>query len=245
MNQQNEPQQRSQGNVEIEAIGSVISAAIDLMVNEDPDDPATEEHAHAIRYALVQYINLSVAVNADGTEIDSSGAPSGSVEDIDVAGNKLLRLTEGLTEAIEKLELQEELRQLRHAVAGLAVSIARFGAKLDTLEPVAESFAVLADETHEPARAATLGYLMEEAIDAFNPMYAPTDASRKMYLKWGSVATHSHDTELMQRAFDRMGKIIPGDLPVFFRKAVDEMEQADHPPEVKAVLQAYYDRQPC
>ncbi len=242
MNQENEPQQGSQGNVEIEAIGSVISAAIDVMVNEDPDDPTTEENAHAIRYALVQYINLSVAVNADGTEIDRSGAPSGSIEDIDVAGNKLLRLTEGLTAGIEKLGLQEELRQLRHAIAGLAVSIARFGAKLDTLEPVADSFSVLADETHEPARAATLGHLMEEAIDAFNPMYAPTGASRTMFLKWGSVATRSQDTTLMQRAFDRMAQVIPGDLPAFFREAT---AQTDHPEEVKAVLQSYYDKQPC
>jgi hypothetical protein len=149
----------SQGNVAIESIGSVISAAIDVLTEANPDDPETRERAHSVRYALVKFVNLAVSVSSDGTQVnlDGDSTPMGSAEDIEVAGNQLLRATTGLVADLETAGFLDELKQVHHAVAGLAVSIARFGAKLESLEPVANAFAALADETHEPARLATLG----------------------------------------------------------------------------------------
>ncbi|MGB5831194.1 MAG: hypothetical protein WBG92_04295, partial [Thiohalocapsa sp.] len=190
--------------------------------------------------------------SSDGTqmELDGDGAPMGSAEEIGVAGNQLLRATTGLVADLDKDGLVEEQKQLHHAVAGLAVAIVRAGARLEVLEPVANAFAALADETQEPERLTTLGYLMEEAITASSPVAAyraeisgSSHPSRMMLLNLGVVATRSHDTELMERAFDRMAENIPTDLAAFLRGAVDEMEQAGHPEEVKALLLTYQDRQ--
>jgi len=246
MNEENQQHERSQGNVQVEAIGSVISAAVDVLANENPDDDVAQERAHAFRYSLVQYINLAVGVTTDGTQmaVDGSGSPMGTVVEIGVAGNQLLRHTEELAMGVHAAGMHDELTQLRHAVAGLSVSIARAGAKIEVLEPVVEAFTVLAETTEEPERLTTLGYLMEEAISAINPTIASNTALRAMHLKWGSVATRSHDTELMQLAYDHMAKTIPGDLPAFFREAVAEMEEAGRPDDVKAMIQAYHDRQP-
>jgi hypothetical protein len=239
----------SQGNVAIESIGSVISAAIDVLVEANPDDPQTLERAHSVRYALVELVNLAVSVSSDGTQLDVDGdrAPMGSAEDIEIAGNRLLRATTGLVADLKNAGFLEELKQLNHALAGLAVAIARFGAKLESLEPVAHAFAALADETHEPERLATLGYLMEEALTAAGPGVAsgsaPADSSRLMHIALSRVAIRSHDTALMACAFDRMAQHLPADLPAFLREAVAEMEQAGHPEEVKAVIRAYHEQQ--
>jgi hypothetical protein len=225
----------SKGNVAIEGIGSVISAAIDVLTEANPDDPETLERAHSVRYALVKFVNLAVSVSSDGTQMnmDGDGAPMGCAEDIEVAGNQLLRATTGLVAELETAGFLEELKQLQHAVAGLAVSIARFGAKLESLEPVANAFAALAGETHEPERLATLGYLMDEVLTASTPGVESgiesAESSRLMHIELNSVAIRSHDTELMECAFDRMAEHMPADLPAFLREAVVEMEQADHP----------------
>ena len=238
----------SQGNVAIESIGSVISAAIDVLTEADPDDPETLERASSVRYTLVKFVNLAVSVSSDGTQVNMDGdsAPMGSAEDIEVAGNELLRATTGLIADLETAGFLEELKQLRHAVAGLAVSIARFGARLESLEPVANAFAALADETHAPERLATLGYLMEEALTAASPGVEsgrePAESLRLMHLTLSSVAIRSHDTALMACAFDRMAQHLPADLPAFLREAVVGMEQAGHPEEVKAVIRAYHER---
>ncbi len=238
----------SQGNVAIESIGSVISAAIDVLAEANPDDPETQARAHSMRYALVKFVNLAVSVSSDGTQVNMDGdsTPMGSAEDIEVAGNQLLLATTGLVADLETAGFLEELKQLHHAVAGLAVSIARFGAKLEGLEPVANAFAALADETPEPERLATLGYLMEEALIAFSPSVEsgiePAESSRLMHIALGSVSIRSHDTELMECAFDRMAQHMPADLPAFLREAVVEMEQTGHPEEVKAVIRAYHER---
>lgn len=235
----------SQGNVAIESIGSVISAAIDVLVEADPDDPQTQERAHSVRFELVQFVNLTVSMSSNGTQMDVDGdsAPMGSVENIKVAGNQLLRATAGLAADLENAGFLQELKQLQHAVAGLAVSIARFGADLESLEPVANAFAALADETHDPERLATLGYLMDEALTASSTGMESSESSRLMHIKLSSVAIRSHDTELIKHAFDRMAEHMPADLPAFLREAVVEMEQAGHPEEVKAVIRAYHERQ--
>ncbi|UHD17825.1 hypothetical protein [Thiocapsa bogorovii] len=238
----------SQGNVAIESIGSVISAAFDVLTEANPDDPETLERAHSAGYALVKFVNLAVSLSSDGTQVnlDGDGAAMGSAEDIEVAGNQLLRATTGLVADLETAGCLEELKQLRHAVAGLAVSIARLGARLESLEPVANAFAALARETHEPERLATLGYLMDEVLTAFTPGVESgiesAESSRLMHNELNSVAIRSHDSELMECAFDRMAEHMPADLPAFLREAVVEMERADHPEDVKAVVRVYHER---
>lgn len=228
---------------EIQAIGSVISAAIDALAEAKPDDPETAESGQAIRYALVNFINLTLGLVPGSDETQE--APT---EELEVAGNQLLGATTGLVDGLRDAGLTDELKQLNHAIAGTAVCLVRADAGLTSIEPVANAFVAVADETSDSERLTTLGYLMDEVLSASKPGSDCAQGSessgpwRDMNLRLGHVATRTQDTELMQSAFERMAENIPEDLPAFFRETMDEMERAGYPDDVQAVIRAHHDR---
>jgi len=232
----------SEANTEIEAIGSVFSAAIEVLNDTRPDDPMTVGVSHTIRDALIRFITLAMGEAEGGKQPDS-------VETLEAAGNQLLSLTPGLVSGLENAGLLDALKQLQHAIAGAAVWLARAGAQLHRLEPVANALAALANDTHEPERLARLGYLIGEVVAASDPgsefRGAAYGAARPWYvlhINWGIVATRSRDTVLMKRAFDRMADNVPADLPAFLRQAMQKMERDAYPDDVKAVIREYHDR---
>jgi len=234
----------SENNLDIEAIGNVFSAAIEVMIDARPDDPMIVEGSHSIRYALVRFVKL-----ATGMGPDAGGAQPAAAGDLGAAGNQLLSLTPELVSGVENAGLVEELKQLRHAIAGLAVWLARAGAQVQCLDPVTNAFAALANDTHEPERLTRLGYLIEEVITASDPgdelrgsAYGAARSWYVMHANWGIVATRSLDTTLMKHAFDRMSETIPAELPSFFRQAMAKMEQGGCPEDVKALIRRYQDR---
>ncbi len=233
-----------EANLDIEAIGNVFSAAIEVMIDARPDDTMVVEGSHSIRYALVRFAQLAM-----GKGSDQGAADPAPVEDLEAVGNQLLGLTPDLVSGVENSGLVEELKQLRHAIAGLAVWLARSGAQVQCLDPVANAFAALANDTDEPERLTRLGYLMEEVISASDPgeesrgsAYGSSRSWYVMHINWGIVATRSLDTTLMKRAFDGMSKNVPADLPALLRQAMSKMEQGGYPEDVKAVIRAYQDR---
>lgn len=232
----------SEANTEIEAIGSVINTAIEIMVDAKPDDPMLVETGHSVRYALVSFIKLAM----DRGEGETTPA---SLEDLEAAGNQLLGLTAGLTSGLADAAPQEAVRQLQHGIAGAALWLARAGAQVQCLEPVGNAFAALANVTDEPERLKRLGHLMEEVIAASDPgeelrgvAYGAARPWYVMHINWGIVATRSQDTALMKRAFDRMAVNVPADLPAFLRQALQKMEQDAYSDDVKAVIREYHDR---
>lgn len=230
--------------LEIQAFGKVLKDNVERFAATRPHDPATLETTRTLGEALAQFVDIAEHVDS-GDE-----APARlTAEDMDRIGIHVLPLMEAVVEGVQDHIEPADQATLQRAVAGASVWLARAGARLEHLEPVANAFAAVANATRDPAELAALCLLMEEVLMGANAAVKaepetsdPLRPWRLMNLNWGIMATRSHDTALMRRVFDQMAMHIPADMPAFFREGMDEMTRSDYPVHVKEVMQAYHDQ---
>lgn len=230
--------------VDIPTFGKVLKDNVARFAATRPDDPETRETTRSLGDALAQFVDIAEHVDA-GDEVLTQLTPG----DMDRIGDHVLTLMEAVVAGVQGHMGPADEAMLQRAVAGTAVWLARAGARLQHLEPVANAFAAVANQTQDPAELAALCRLMEEVLMGAGPAVKadlevsnPVRPWRMMNLNWGIIATRSQDTALMRRAFDRMAEHIPADMPSFFREGMGEMERAGYPADVKDVMQTYHDQ---
>jgi hypothetical protein len=171
------------------------------------------------------------------------GAPDPSA-----LGDRCIDLLARLAALAGRLRLPQHARQVEALSLPLACWIARRGGELGHLAPVADAAGALANSIKAPGELATLYGLMTEVADALSPRITQeTDAAdaarpwRVLLLNRAIVATRSHRPDLMERAFQAIVEVLPGDAPDFFREAMGQMEALNYPPQVRALVQRYAD----
>ena len=63
---------------------------------------------------------------------------------------------------------------------------------------------------------------------------------RVLNINRGIIATRSHDTSLMEHAFDELIQNFPEDAESFFKQGMEQMEELDYPDHVRAVMSRYF-----
>lgn len=230
--------------MDIQAFGKVLKENVDRFAATRPDDPKTRETTRTLGDALGQFVDIAAYVDSGDEALTRL-----TTEDMDRIGDHVLTLMEAVVDGVQGHGAPADQAMLQRAVAGASVWLARAGARLEHLEPVANAFAAVANGTRDPADLAELCVLLEEVLMSASPaVKADLEASnpmrpwRVMNLNWGIIATRSHDTALMRRTFDRMAGHIPADMPAFFREGMGEMARVAYPAAVKELLQAYHDQ---
>lgn len=148
------------------------------------------------------------------------------------------------------LAARQSLPDTAEAFESLALPLAlwgaRHGSELDELEPVVNSLARLANRQHAPEVMARLCHDMDAIMQAANPRIAQADLSdpsqpwRILLLNRAIVATHSHQPELMEPAFDAIVEWLPDEALRFFAEGMGQMDVAGYPDPVRRVMQTYY-----
>lgn len=229
---------------DIQMAAPVLDEAARLYAAGGGDDPGLRETTATLQDALARFVDIAAHVDAGDAAVARL-----SDEDMDRIADHVLNLMGALVAGVDGRADADLRARLARAVAGTAVWLARAGARLERLEPAANAFAAVANGTRDAAELRELALLMEEVIVAAGPLVKADPAAgdparpwRVMNLKWGIIATRSHDTELMQHTFDRMAEHIPADLANFFREGMDEMERVGYPRHVRDVVQAYHEQ---
>jgi len=155
------------------------------------------------------------------------------------------------------METAEWARRYRHEdlahglealVLPLALLISRHEGELKEVSPLVHQLALLANQLQTPTELTQLYRIIDEVLDAMNPAFSesyeadpdPANPWRLLLLNRAIVATRSHNTKLMEPAFDAVVELLPGDCEVFFEEAMEQMEIIDYPEAVRELVKNYY-----
>ena len=146
------------------------------------------------------------------------------------------------------LGLREHSRKLESLAFPMALWLARNGGEIGRLEPVVNGVARLANAIRDHVQLEELWHLISELVQAVSPAVSQdmesTDPQRPwriLLFNWAIVATRTHRPALMVTAFDALVQNLPDDAPNFFREGMGQMDALDYPPQVRAVMETYFD----
>jgi hypothetical protein len=210
------------------------------VTSSTPEDAATD--LPTLEQAFAQLLDVMTRIESDTQS--SSDAATGDITEI---GEYALRLQESLAGIAEKPGLAEQKQPLAALTINLASWIACHNGQIETLEPVVDALALLANTTQEPQQLEQLSSVIQQIIGAVSAPVRqdlekmnPGRPWRVLLLNHGIVATRSHNTDLMESAFALLTSKLPQDASRFFSEGMQQMEALDYPPHVRKVMEKYH-----
>ena len=249
---------------DLDSISGVIREATDKVSHAfDKTDDVSVPNAispHLISKALKQFLEVLHKVDVeqitDTDELVKYQAVNNDAEDyvkaltreeISEIGNHGLQLLDTLCEWAQALQLPYQHNQIKAIMVMVALWVARHGGELNSIESVVNTLAEIANSTSEQEALAELSYMMGELISAVSVEtkfdFENIDNQhpwRVLNLNRGIIATRSHDTKIMENAFEDLIRNIPEDAETFFRQGMQQMEELNYPDHVRDVVSRYY-----
>lgn len=215
--------------------------------NETADtSPSPGTDLVTLAQALEQLADVMTRVEGD---ITSGGNTTRA--DISEIGAYALQLQEALAAACEKQSLSGQQHPLALLATNIALWIAQHGGQIESLEPVANAIALIANKSRDPSDLGKLSGVISTIIAAVSPVISqdlekmnPGRPWRVLLLNHSIVATRSHDTNLMEAAFELLTSRLPEDATRFFSEGMEQMEALDYPAQVRAVMEKYHSQWP-
>lgn len=153
-----------------------------------------------------------------------------------------------LSALADGLHLSDQARRIEALALPFACCAARCNAEIASPSLVVNAAAALANQLKSPEQLKALYGLMSEIVDAVSPRITaevgsndPDRPWRVLLLNRAIVATRSHQTSLMEDAFDAIADQLPDDAPQFFREGMGQMQTLDYPERVRSVMARYYE----
>ncbi len=219
---------------------------------ESFDSAADDESNPAVvADGLLQLCDILQSVDnrdeAPAATDDDSSEKVLTVDDLTRIGDYGLELFADMGEWAEKMNMEQERDTLQQLIVPICVWLSRHGAELRTLEPIVNSIALMANNLSEIREMEQLCNVLGEIMEAVAPQLKQDIEQDDMLSPWrllnlnrGIIATRSHNTILMEDAFQTLTDNLPEDAPAFFREGVEQMEALDYPEPVKAVMLKYF-----
>jgi hypothetical protein len=224
---------------QLEQIRTQISALLDSCTAHG--EPSDGGDLPQLRQAFEQLIEVMTRLDADATGGQADSA------DVTEIGEYALRLADNLGARLEALQPKRQHSDTSALVVNLALWIAGHAGQLDSLEPVVDALARHANAIREPRQLEALCAVFQRIIAAVAPLvredlekFNPGRPWRVLLLNQGIVATRSHNTALMERAFSLLTRHLPDDAPRFFSEGMQQMDALDYPEHVRKVMQKYH-----
>ena len=149
-------------------------------------------------------------------ESDAQADRMSDSADITEIGEYALRLQEALAALAANAGLDEHQEALALVSINIALWVANHGGRIDTLEPVVDALALLANNLRDPSQLEALSHVISRIVAAVSPMISqdleklnPGRPWRVLLLNQSIIATRSHNPELMEQAF----AVLTGKLP--------------------------------
>lgn len=224
-------------------LDSLLPACIEAAAGHTPpvkgeNDPST------LVEAFRQLLNVMARIESDAqTDRMSDSA------DITEIGEYALRLQEALATLAASAGLEEQQQALALVSINIALWVADHRGRIDTLEPVVDALALLANNLREPASLERLSLVISRIVAAVSPLIRqdlekvnPGRPWRVLLLNQSIIATRSHNPELMEQAFAVLTENLPEDAPRFFSEGMQQMDALNYPAHVRKVMEQYHRR---
>lgn len=227
---------------ELAVILSDINAILAACKQHDPASASQSATETGLAQALQQLTDVMTRIESD----TQSGGDSSSA-DITEIGEYALQLHAALSAATTQRSLSEQQPQLAGLAINIALWIARHGGQIETLEPVANALALVANSSRDTAELGKICGVIEVIIAAVSSVISqdlekmnPGRPWRVLLLNYSIVATRSHDTDLMEAAFAVLSSKLPEDATRFFSEGMEQMDALDYPSHVREVMEKYH-----
>jgi len=192
--------------------------------------------------AIGQLVDVMTRLDAD-----SSAGSCPAVADISEIGEYALRLADTLATCAERAQLRDSRRTLAGLHVDIALWIARHDGIINTLEPVVDAVALLANGTRDAHELEALSDVISRIVTVVSPLVRqdleknnPGRPWRVLLLNQSIVATRSHNTALMEQAFGVLTSQLPEEAGRFFTEGMQQMDALDYPDHVRRVMQKYH-----
>lgn len=211
----------------------------------DACDDSGDDHGTGLPVLAQAFDQLFDVLARAESDLRSGGNTDSA--DVTRLGEYALQLTDSLGTRITQGGRQDMRDILATLHINLALWIARHGGVIDTLDPVVDALALVANNSTEPQTLADLGTLIGTIISAVSPVISqdlekinPGRPWRVLLLNQSIVATRSHDTALMEEAFAVLTENLPEDAGPFFTEGMQQMEALDYPKHVREVMTRFH-----
>ncbi len=234
------------------ALAAILADINGVLAACKQHNPATAtQSANAAELATLTQALAQLTDVMTRAESDALSTKDSTSADITEIGEYAQQLHEALSVATSQRGLSGQQLPLASLAINMALWIAHHGGQVETLEPVANALALVANSSREPAELAKLSGVIQEIIAAVPGVISqdlekmnPGRPWRVLLLNHGIVATRSYDTDLMEDAFSLLCRKLPEDATRFFSEGMQQMEALDYPPHVRGVMEKYHRQWP-
>jgi hypothetical protein len=231
----------------LEAIQEQLQTCLDALPGATEPLPANADSGPSmLREAFGQLLDVMRRVEAD-REAGAKAATGGSAGDITELGEYAMQLHASLAGQSGQSGDDDTRATAAVLAVELALWIAGHGGQLDTLEPVVDGLAMIANSSREPADLEALSLVMGRITEAVAPVIRediekinPGRPWRILLLNRSIVATRSHNTRVMEEAFAELTRHLPEDAARFFTEGMQQMDALNYPAHVREVMQKYH-----
>jgi hypothetical protein len=222
-------------------LDSLLPACIEAAARGTPAAEGSSDPSSLVE-AFRQLLNVMARIESDAQADRMSDSA-----DITEIGEYALRLQEALAALATNAGLDEHQEALALVSVNIALWVADHGGRIDTLEPVVDALALLANNLREPSRLEALSHVISRIVAAVSPMISqdleklnPGRPWRVLLLNQSIIATRSHNPELMEQAFAMLTGKLPEDAARFFSEGMQQMDALNYPEHVRRVMEKYH-----
>ncbi len=237
----------------IEAFQEAAEEVVEVFEDIGTPTDSPGNHPALLAEAMVQLAEVLKRIERDagilGDAKDQGEALSSSLapKEVNELGDYGLQLLSELAAHAAQLGLEGRARELQDLTFPFALWIVRHGGELQALEPVVNALAMLANQIREPTALEELSLCIGELVEGVAPALRqdldntnPLRPWRVLLLNYSIVATRSHQPTLMEKAFEALIQFLPEEAPYFFREGMEQMDALNYPPQVREVMERYY-----
>lgn len=247
---------------DLDSIGAIVQEAVDAIgqafdrVGGDLQSSSAMT-PHVLDRALNHFLDVLGCANNDQLGVPGAvpykdpfadnDQPGLSREELSAVANRGLQLLDDLSEWARTLALPDQESRVNTVMVMIALWVARHGGELHAIESVVNTLAEIANATTEQQELAELSDMMGELAYAISQQTKFDFENKERHRPWrvlnlnrGITATRSHDTHIMETAFDDLIRNIPEEAETFFRQGMQQMEQLDYPDHVRDFVSRYY-----
>jgi hypothetical protein len=222
-------------------LDSLLPACIEAAATGTPAAQGANDPSSLVE-AFRQLLNVMARIESDARADRLSDSA-----DVTEIGEYALRLQEALATLATNTGLDEHQEALALVSINIALWVADHGGRIDTLEPVVDALALLANNLREPSRLEALSHVISRIVAAVSPLISqdleklnPGRPWRLLLLNQSIIATRSHNPELMEQAFATLTGKLPEDAARFFSEGMQQMDALNYPEHVRKLMEKYH-----
>ncbi|MES9851520.1 MAG: hypothetical protein ABW170_06755 [Candidatus Thiodiazotropha sp. L084R] len=220
----------------------IASAVINSGRTSDTVDP--ERSPAALQDAMHRLVEILQLVDQQSNNDDDKPL---SEDELNELGDYGINLLMDFSALATDLKLTEQSHEFEDLTLPLALWLGRRLGHINTLEPIVNALARLANTYSETSELEQLYEVTQELLETIAPELKTGQSGSKSSEPWrillinqAIIATRSHQPGLIDSAYETLTRYIPDEAPNFFKEGMTQMDALNYPQQVREVVEKYY-----